>query len=146
MGLTRSPAGTAALNNDEWSMTYAMVPRVVSLARRHTQRFVERVGWKGDADVAVLVVSELVTNAVRYARVPGRALTLRLRAQECGGLRVDVSDPLPDFPCFDGDATRADDEGGRGLPLVRLLSELSWRPDPDGRGKTVRACLPPSPG
>ncbi|WP_237543168.1 MULTISPECIES: ATP-binding protein [unclassified Streptomyces] len=127
-------------------MTYSMVPRVVSLARRHTQRLVERTGWKGEVDVAVLVVSELVTNAVRYARAPGRVLTLRLRVLECGGLVVDVSDPLPDFPCFDGDTTCTDDEGGRGLPLVRLVAELSWCPAPDGGGKTVRACLPPPLG
>lgn len=145
MGLSRSPVESAAVR-DEWSMTYSMVPRVVSLARLHTRRLVERVGWTGDADVVVLVVSELVTNAVRYARVPGRVLTLRLRVRECGGLLVEVSDPLPDFPHFDGDTTCADDEGGRGLPLVRLVSGLTWRPDPDGNGKTVRASLPPALG
>ncbi|MFJ7422745.1 ATP-binding protein [Streptomyces uncialis] len=138
---SQQPSAALTQFHDEWSMEYSMVPRVVSLARRHTRRHVDRVGWEGDVEAAVLVVSELVSNAVRYARVAGCTLELGLRLRQ-GDLVVDVFDPLPHFPCFDRDTACAEDEGGRGLPLVRSVAALSWCPAPDYRGKRVQACLP----
>ncbi|MFJ2739515.1 ATP-binding protein [Streptomyces sp. NPDC087440] len=123
----------------EWSAECALTPRAVRLARTRARTCLTVLGWAGDVDDAVLVVSELVTNAVRHARVPGRVAWLRLALLEDGALLVDVSDPVEGFrPSGDGC------DGGRGLQLVRSLGELSWflRSDPD-RGKTVRARLCP---
>lgn len=73
-------------------------------------------------DTAELLVSELVTNSVRYASAPiGVRLTLG------DTLLVEISDPLPDPP-RERHAAEAD-EGGRGLELVRRLA-LRWGPEP----------------
>jgi hypothetical protein len=100
-------------------------------------------------DVTVLLVSELVTNSLRYASGP---IGVRLERRHLpngdghggghgvgrgsGGLAllVEVSDPLPDWP-----TTRPagpDDEGGRGLQLV-ARSTRRWGTRVDREGKTV---------
>ncbi|MCX5200203.1 ATP-binding protein [Streptomyces sp. NBC_00237] len=123
----------------EWSTECALNPRAVALARTRTRTYLTVLGWTGDIDDAVLVVSELVTNAVRHGCESGRVGWLRLAVLEDGALLVDVSDPVAGF-------VRAvdDDEGGRGLQLVRRLGDLSWflRAGSD-RGKTVRVRLRP---
>lgn len=87
-------------------------------------------------DDVALVVSELVTNAIRYAEPP---VGLEIEANE-DTVTVAVIDgspgrPVPRAPAVDGDG-----EGGRGLPLVDLLaSETGVRPSPPG--KTVWAAL-----
>jgi anti-sigma regulatory factor (Ser/Thr protein kinase) len=95
--------------------------------------------WKvpdGSAETAVLLLSELMTNACRHARVsPGREISARcvLRDER---LRVEVSDAsdvLPQLRC-----PSPDDESGRGLALVTALAD-QWdaHPRPCGIGKTV---------
>ncbi|MGW7413698.1 ATP-binding protein [Streptomyces sp. NPDC054863] len=125
----------------EWSAECALKPRAVALARTRARTCLTVLGWTGDIDDAVLVVSELVTNAVRHARLPGRAAWLRLAVLEDGGLLVDVSDPVAGFMGGAGVDVPPDKEGesGRGLHLVGALGELSWflRADAAG-GKTVR--------
>ena len=73
-----------------------------------------------DPSVAVLLTSELVTNAIRHET--GQTITL---AVSCafGQLRVDVHDTSRCLPVV-VDAP-ADAEAGRGLMLVATLSE-SW--------------------
>ncbi len=91
------------------------------------------------ADTAELLVSELVTNAVRYADAP---IGLRLMLDEV--LRVEVADPLPDPP-RQRRAARTD-EGGRGLELVHSLAD-NWGTRVEGEGKVVwfEQSLPMSP-
>ncbi|MFF1510296.1 ATP-binding protein [Streptomyces sp. NPDC058326] len=83
-------------------------------------------------NAAVLVVSELVTNAIRYA---DGECTLDL-ALEGDGIGIDVHDHNPDPP-----RPKAPDpgrEGGFGLGIVsRLVDSLTVRSEPDG--KTVHA-------
>ena len=129
-----------------WSTECALTPRAVRLARTLTRTHLTVLGWTGDVDTAVLVVSELVTNAVRHACVPGRVAWLRLALLEGGDLLVDVSDPVAGFRRGDGmDLPPTDgDEGGRGLHLLRQLGELTWflrgGAVPED-GKTVRVRL-----
>ncbi|MGW8379346.1 ATP-binding protein [Streptomyces sp. ODS28] len=87
------------------------------------------------ADEAALIVSELVTNAVRHGR--GRC-RLRITAQ-AGDLTVEVHDHGEGTPRRQrADAER---EGGRGMALVHHLARrLQTTPHPRG-GKTVRAVL-----
>lgn len=90
-------------------------------------------------DVTVLLVSELVTNSLRYASGP---IGVRLLRPDVGGrppgvrpvLVVEVSDPLPDPPLER--VADADDEGGRGLQLV-ACSAQRWGTRRGRTGKTV---------
>ena len=71
-----------------------------------------------DPSVAVLLTSELVTNAIRHEA--GQAIILDLGCA-CGQLRVDVHDTSRFLPTL-VDAP-ADAEAGRGLMLVASLSD-----------------------
>ena len=100
--------------------------------------------WKApvDTDAAVLLTSELVTNAVKHAE--GETVMLGIR---CGRdrLRVDVHDMSPSLPVLTG--ASADDEAGRGLMLVSDLS-TEWGSYRTPMGKVVYFTLAfqPDPG
>ncbi|MFI9061395.1 ATP-binding protein [Streptomyces sp. NPDC053429] len=96
------------------------------------------------ADAAELVVSELVTNALRHSGAPrGRDIGVRLARRE-GRVRVEVSDAGAVVDLAPQTAT-AGDERGRGLAIVAALAER-WgcRPRPHGIGKAVWAEVRPS--
>jgi CheY-like chemotaxis protein len=106
-----------------------------SRARAFVEERCQSWGMGAIVDDAVLIVSELVTNAVVHAE---SAAELRLVAGE-GTLRVEVVDQggLAPDPQLAGD----DDEHGRGLLLVTVLS-AAWGTEAraDG-GKVVWADL-----
>jgi anti-sigma regulatory factor (Ser/Thr protein kinase) len=90
------------------------------------------------ADTAELIVSELVTNAVRHAREPrGRLIGTRFERLECG-VRIEVhdaNDRKPECQEVPGEA-----EGGRGLVLVDSLTDGRWGVgNREGVGKMVWA-------
>ncbi|MDW8809055.1 ATP-binding protein [Streptomyces scabiei] len=91
--------------------------------------------WDLDAlvDITVLLVSELVTNALRHATGPIGVRLVRPTGPS-GALLVEVSDPLPDPPRER--AADVDDESGRGLRLV-ACSSRAWGTRPGETGKTV---------
>ncbi len=87
-------------------------------------------------DTAVLLLSELMTNAYRHAKVPaGREIWARCILEE-DRLRISVTDANDTLPT-PRDAS-PDDESGRGLTLVATLAD-KWgtEPRPCGIGKTV---------
>jgi anti-sigma regulatory factor (Ser/Thr protein kinase) len=134
----------------EWAMHYTLVKRSARLTRVHARRTLIGWGWHGDIEDAVLIVSELVSNAIQHGRLAGHQLALRIALLECGGLMIDVSDPVPDFPDFaDALAREAGPphpERGRGLLVVaRLGGEITWFLR-QFCGKTVRAHLVGTPG
>ncbi|MFH8254642.1 ATP-binding protein [Streptomyces roseolus] len=108
---------------------------------RHAVRETLR-SWKVDAavgDIAVLLVSELVTNSLRYASGPIGVRILRAEGASTdpprhSALLVEVSDPLPDPPVER--PVGPDDEGGRGLGLV-ACSARRWGTRQGDTGKTV---------
>lgn len=86
----------------------------------------------------MLVVTEMVTNAVLHAATPSE---LRLRYAD-GVLRIEVADGNPSPP-RPRPAT-AGDESGRGLLLIETLSQ-AWGCDAADSGKVVWAELTASP-
>jgi anti-sigma regulatory factor (Ser/Thr protein kinase) len=92
------------------------------------------------AETAVLLLSELVTNAVRHSRVRGRHIEVRCVLSD-DTLRVEVSDAGDGVPV--PRAADDEDESGRGLALVAALA-TTWGvlPRPHAIGKTVWYELP----
>lgn len=115
----------------EW--TFPSEPGVVRAARAAARGQLGRWQLESLADLAALLVSELVTNSLRHADGP---IGLRLvRPAGLGGaLLVEVSDQVPDPPRER--IARPEDESGRGLALVAGSSDR-WGTRPGGRGKTV---------
>ncbi|MFB7507059.1 SpoIIE family protein phosphatase [Streptomyces broussonetiae] len=83
------------------------------------------------AFITELVVSELVTNAIRYGESPIQLRLIRDRALIC-----EVSDASSTSPHLR--RANAFDEGGRGLLLVAQLTQR-WGSRQTGRGKTIWA-------
>jgi anti-sigma regulatory factor (Ser/Thr protein kinase) len=109
-------------------------PAEVGRARGLSTEFLRNLGSLAP-EVAVLLVSELVTNAIRYGRPP-----ILLRAVRHGpGLRVEVTDGERRAPALaqERDPSRGEvAEGGRGLILVEGLADR-WGWSAVGRGKVV---------
>ncbi len=83
------------------------------------------------AEICLLLTSELVTNAVLYAR---SNLMLRVMVDDGPVVRISVHDDSPVSPV--PRPANSEDTSGRGLALVELLS-TSWGVIPNGRGKGV---------
>ncbi|MFD3330281.1 SpoIIE family protein phosphatase [Streptomyces sp. NPDC058701] len=99
-------------------------------ARGHTRRTLR--GWNVDDDTAAateLIVSELITNALRYGSPPLRLRLIRDRALTC-----EVHDASTTSPHLRH--ARTADEGGRGLFIVAQLAER-WGTRYTASGKTV---------
>jgi anti-sigma regulatory factor (Ser/Thr protein kinase) len=113
------------------SWTVWRVPEAVRHARRFTNRTLRAWGIAEHADAVLLIVSELVTNALVHTDGPVR-LDLTLVG---GRLRVAVADNSPRTPVkptsIGWEAT-----GGRGLLLVEAMS-ASWGTVPVSGGKQV---------
>jgi anti-sigma regulatory factor (Ser/Thr protein kinase) len=73
-----------------------------------------------DPDVAILLASELVANAVTHATPAAGTFVLLTIACDAAALRVDVHDGSGDLPVLDEASAEA--ETGRGLLLVTTLS------------------------
>ncbi|MFI1763859.1 SpoIIE family protein phosphatase [Streptomyces sp. NPDC020800] len=98
-------------------------------ARRLARRALARWDLEDLTDSVELLVSEVVTNAVRYT---SRPVTLRLLRTDV--LRCEVGDDVPQLPRLR--QARATDEGGRGLYLVNRLARR-WGATRLSTGKVV---------
>jgi anti-sigma regulatory factor (Ser/Thr protein kinase) len=87
------------------------------------------------AEVVVLLTSEVATNAVRHARTAFR-VSLELRPPE---ILVKVRDGSRAVPQIQ--EPPLDAEGGRGLPMVRILSSR-WGCTTTADGKLVWFAVP----
>ena len=99
-------------------------------ARHFVADALARRGLDCLVDVAVLLVSELVTNAVRYA---GGPVHLQIVVRR-GRVRVEVIDEAPDGPRSASADTFA--ERGRGLLIVEALASR-WSVEDLPPGKRV---------
>jgi GAF domain-containing protein/anti-sigma regulatory factor (Ser/Thr protein kinase) len=102
----------------------------VATARRWAVEQLELRGLEALSDSVALVVSELVTNAMRYGSTP-RSLQLRRGPH---GVLIEVADADRSLPRLRQAAL--DDEGGRGLLLVDSIVS-GWSIRPAGVGKVV---------
>ena len=109
-------ARTAQLH--QWRVPLTAAPGAVSEARKQIRAAIWAWDVPVDTDVAVLLVSELVTNAITHT--VSETISLGIVAAE-RGLRVDVHDASSCLPVMLDAA--ADAETGRGLKLVASLSE-----------------------
>lgn len=108
-------------------------PQSAGIARRLTAAVLLRQ-WSLTpqlAEHAVLLVSELVGNAVRHTGA--RTFGLRMLRRR-GWIRIEVRDPSRGLPCLM--PVQAMDTSGRGLFLVDKLSDR-WGVDLLPRGKTT---------
>lgn len=119
------------------------LPTAVPCARLHARQVLWEWGLAGLAETAELLVSELVTNAVKATAGRDRLLPVRLRlSSDKERLLIEVwdADPRPPVPASlaeDGMPALAD-EGGRGLFLVAALSQRwNWYAAREWGGKVV---------
>ncbi|WP_160573768.1 ATP-binding protein [Actinomadura physcomitrii] len=122
------------------------------LGRTLTKTRLHNWGYMHISDDAVLVVSELVTNAVAAA-APGEEIRLQV-SRDVAGVVIAVWDASTARPrprpvagtardALDVSEGHRDDNGGRGRPIVAALAvECGHTPDPSG-GKWVWARLKP---
>jgi anti-sigma regulatory factor (Ser/Thr protein kinase) len=136
------PAATCSTSRLE----LAAVPNAVRWARRHGAAVLE--DWHlttTQVETAQLLISELVTNAVKYAVAPDaigsyvglvavRRVVLTLRRSE-DRLLIEVFDADEHLPVLT--QAEPDAEGGRGLTLVDMLSEEWGSFIPPTGGKIV---------
>ncbi|MET9290483.1 ATP-binding protein [Streptomyces sp. NPDC003077] len=121
-------------------------PGCVRKARAELSKALAEWGLGRIEDDALLVVSELLTNAICHARTaPGREIETRYVRTDCG-VRIEVHDAAYERPqLLPEDPTR---ESGRGLLLVSVLADRWAVCDRRGIGKQVWAELsaPSVPG
>jgi anti-sigma regulatory factor (Ser/Thr protein kinase) len=86
-------------------------------------------------DVCQLAASELVTNAVKHGRPP-ISLLLRWRSND---VRLDVHDAQPHLTQTPDSGAPLHAEGGRGLEIVRAVSDESGVDEIPQDGKNVFA-------
>ena len=149
------PTTTAATGPTNGADAGIRLSRVVRLASRLSAVAAARTEVEAaigawcvavDPDVAILLTSELVTNAVTHAtahsRRNGRAArrgfaaeaVLLVIAADGAGLRVDVHDGSGDLPVLADCPAEPDAETGRGLLLVTSLSaEWGFYRTPGGK-------------
>ncbi|MFI8191012.1 ATP-binding protein [Streptomyces sp. NPDC085946] len=132
-GLAGEVIGVIDTGGDCAEWTFPADPGAVRTARSAVRDRLRTWGLDGVADLTALLVSELVTNALRHATGPIGVRLVRPAALD-GVLLVEVSDPLPDPPR--ARAARAEDESGRGLQLVASTARR-WGTRPGDVGKTV---------
>lgn len=113
----------------EWHLE--PVARSVPEARRHIRAALD--AWHLDhlVEAAMLLTSEVVTNAVLHART---RVTLRVTREGDTAIRVDVTDGSPVIPAMRHRSDTA--TTGRGIRMLEQLAD-EWQTDATDSGKTV---------
>ncbi|WP_225849850.1 ATP-binding protein [Streptomyces sp. HPF1205] len=134
------PVDQSRADGTEVVRTWPAQAHCVGSARSELRRVLAAWDLADLASTAELVLSELVTNAVRHGHSPrGRSIETRfLRLEDA--VRVEVHDGagVRLRPCRAG----KDDESGRGLALVDVLTDGQWGVTLHGNeGKAVWALI-----
>jgi anti-sigma regulatory factor (Ser/Thr protein kinase) len=113
----------------EFRLSLPPQPESVKRARDRLRVLLDSWGDEQTRHAALVLLSELVTNAVRHA--PGLLhVTVTLAKHR---LHARVRDESPEPP----NSRRPDEHGGRGLELLQVLSKRWGVEDHPGDGKTV---------
>ncbi|GAA2452693.1 SpoIIE family protein phosphatase [Streptomyces glaucus] len=150
------PAGVEALHVEKESRSpvitaraaasFEPVGRSVASARSFVRDTLQGWGFADIVDDAVVLTSELVTNAVVHAGTSAEVVCLR----SDGGVRIEVSDRYPEreIPLQGAAVTMGspDCEGGRGLQLCAALADR-WGVDytPTHKNVWFQLALPERP-
>ncbi|MGW6743073.1 ATP-binding protein [Streptomyces sp. NPDC055025] len=114
-------------------------PRCVAYARLELRKALADWGLSVLEDSATLILSELLSNAGRHARVtPEQTIETRY-FRSSGALRIEVHDGSPERPQPRTPDAEASD--GRGLLLVEALADAWGVAERCGPGKVVWASL-----
>lgn len=132
--LAGSPTGAESGQDISWPLP--PFPSSVSRARHLAGDLLDCWGLGEHRHVAELLISELVTNAVRYGE---GQIHVTVRSQD-GTLRFEVEDQGP-AASLRARLPHDGEEGGRGLHLVSLLSSR-WGSVPTATGKAIWFELP----
>ena|SRR5579863_4703501 len=146
-GVGPASTGTSPMNPPAWPRSSALnlgaLPTAPGCARAHTMAVLHEWGLSALAETAELLVSELVTNAMRAEPTtsphgPKRDLAvISLRLLSDGSrVIIEVGDRNPEPPTLT--QAELDAESGRGLMLVEALStRWGWYPATEWYGKVV---------
>ncbi|MFJ1592166.1 ATP-binding protein [Kitasatospora albolonga] len=135
----RQVGSSREANHHEVIRRWTRHPRCVPLARGVLRKALSDWELVQIEDAALLVLSELLTNAVRHASAsPGREIETRYRPVEAG-VRIEVHDASDDRPVLR--SPNEDSVSGRGLSLVAALADRWDVSDREGPGKAVWAVL-----
>ncbi|MDX3766388.1 MULTISPECIES: ATP-binding protein [unclassified Streptomyces] len=128
--------------DQRWQLWLTPFPKTVSEARRQLRSALTDWQVPQEAvDTAVLITSELVTNAIRHC---DNQHLVHLQVTDDGAeLLLEVSDPSRNPPRPVVPPTHA--ESGRGLFLVRAAASAFGARHRDPVGKTVWATVPRTP-
>jgi anti-sigma regulatory factor (Ser/Thr protein kinase) len=138
------PSATPGPGFGHWrlasTLEFGPLPSAVPCARLHAKHIFREWDLAHVAEDAELIVSELMTNALKAARpLPDvQPITLQLQASH-EYLMIQVWDALSAAPAPRPHAIDA--ETGRGLEIVALLSDRWGFYHPTGGGKVVWAAL-----
>ncbi|MFJ8506956.1 ATP-binding protein [Streptomyces avermitilis] len=127
------------------TLSVPTTPTAVTAVRHQAMDAI--TGWKAELNdelmhTVELVISELVTNAVRHAGTGKVSLSVQLVQ---AGLRIEVDDSNPVLPqlCLPDEYA----ENGRGLFLVAALADrYGAEPTPTGKRCWAEIALPTCPG
>ena len=98
-------------------------PGAVSAVRRRIRTVLTDWNLAADtADDVLLVVSELLTNAIVHALPPATLRLSRTEVNHCGAVHIEVTDRGPATPTGPSAAAPDPDEHGRGLTIVTTLA------------------------
>ena len=137
------PAATGCSGEGCFPRVAALTPgrdlASVAVIRGFTRSTLQRWGAAHRGDDITLVMSELMTNALRHTRPqPGRPVRVGLLQSSPGsGVLCAVADPSPALPRLREPGR--DGESGRGLHVVGELSDQWGCTPPDHAGKVVWA-------
>ena len=127
--------------NVHFTTSYPSDPATIADARASFSEWLRRVGHEGElVDEMVVVLSELVANAMAASREAADEITVRAWIDD-DGLTLEVTNPasavFTTASCWDySDPLRT---GGRGLILVEaLVDDLAIAPPDDRRPLSVR--------
>ena len=115
-------------------LTLPQKPASAARARHEVGAFIQAHELCDEPESAVLIVSELVANAVLHGAEPIQVAV----TDETGSLRIEVSDGDTRPPRPDLDVDTVDRPSGRGLHIVNALAQR-WGTTLHDFGKTVWA-------